>query len=77
MEKGLCHLLEADVQVEGDGLSGIADRGDGVLQAGRRCTSKQLHCVGPRVVTHLGKEKSHMIAKRVRGRRGIQKIPTK
>lgn len=48
------YLLKADIQVEGERLSGIADRRDCVLQAGRGRTGDELHCVHARVVTHLG-----------------------
>ena len=46
-------LLEADVHVEGEGLSRVAHRGEAVLAAGGGAAGDQLHRVGARVVTHL------------------------
>lgn len=54
------YLLESDVQVEGQRLSGIADRRDGVLQTGRGGTGEQLNSVRAGVVAHL-KVKSHPV----------------
>lgn len=47
------YLLETDIQVKCERLSGIADRRDGVLQVWAGCTGDELHCVHTRVVTHL------------------------
>ena len=48
------YLLEPDVQVEGDGVSGVADGRDAVLHVLGRAAGDQLHGVGPGVVSHLG-----------------------
>lgn len=51
------YLLESYVQIESDGLSGIADHGQAVLLMGGRGAGYQLHCVCSRIVSNLDTER--------------------
>lgn len=52
-------LLEAYVHVKGNRLSWVADRRDAKLPIGGGNAGDQLHCVGPRVVSHLYVPQKH------------------